>query len=84
MVCGNGEAGKLRVDQRGASIACCTFMLNSTMFSSVCMVRMIWSSPPGLPRMPHGSPSFMTSVLCSVLRGRLPGARALASPWTSE
>ena len=22
MVCGNGEAGKLRVDQRGASIAC--------------------------------------------------------------
>src|SRR2546427_12668167 len=26
IVCGNGDAGKLRVDQRGASIACWTFM----------------------------------------------------------
>ena len=28
----------------------------------------------------NGWPSFITSVLCSVLRGRLPGASALASP----
>ena len=32
IVCGNGEAGKLRVDHRGASIACCTFIPKSTMF----------------------------------------------------
>ena len=39
IVCGNDDAGKLRVDHRGASIACCTFMSNSIMFSRVCMVR---------------------------------------------
>src|ERR1043166_9708295 len=36
MVCGNGEAGKLLVLHRGASIACCAFMPNSMMFSNVC------------------------------------------------
>src|SRR5262245_40746688 len=35
IVCGNGDAGKLRVVQRGASIACCTFMPKSTTFISV-------------------------------------------------
>ena len=40
MVCGNGDAGKLREDQRGASIACWMFMPKSIMLISVCMVRM--------------------------------------------
>ena len=39
IVCGNGDAGKLRDDHRGASIACCTFIPKSTMFRSVWMVR---------------------------------------------
>ena len=34
-----GDDGKLRVFQRGASIACCTFMSNSMTLSSVCIVR---------------------------------------------
>jgi hypothetical protein len=41
IVCGKGDAGKLRVDQRGASMACWTFIPNSIMFKNVCMVRMI-------------------------------------------
>ena len=68
------------VDQRGASIACWMFMPKSITFISVCMVRMIWSSPPGLPVIMKGWPSFITSVLCSVLRGRLPGVRGWPRP----
>src|SRR5712691_947110 len=84
IVCGNGDAGKLRVAQRGASIASCTFIPKSTTFKSVWIVRNTWSSPPGLPTIMNGWPPFMMSVLCSVLRGRFPGASALASPATSE
>src|SRR5262249_22981018 len=40
IVCGKGEAGKLRVDQRADSIACWTSMPKSIMFRSVCIVRM--------------------------------------------
>src|SRR5437016_9011163 len=32
----------------------------------------------------NGWRSFITSVLCNVLRGRFPGSSALASPRTSE
>jgi hypothetical protein len=35
IVCGKGDAGKLRVDRRGASIACWTFIPKSTTFTSV-------------------------------------------------
>ena len=37
--CGNGDAGKLRDDHRGASIACWTFMWKSMRLISVCIVR---------------------------------------------
>src|SRR5215831_3404340 len=40
IVCGNGEAGKPREDQRGASMACWMFMPKSTMLIRVCIVRM--------------------------------------------
>ena len=39
IVCGNGDAGKLRDDHRGASIACWTFMWKSMRLISVCIVR---------------------------------------------
>ena len=38
IVCGKGEAGKLRVVQRGASIASWMFIPKSTMFTNVCKV----------------------------------------------
>src|SRR5581483_4533187 len=40
IVCGNGDAGKLRVVQRGASMASWMFMPKSMILISVCMVRM--------------------------------------------
>src|SRR5579864_6540440 len=40
MVCGKDDAGKLRVLQRGASMACCAFMPKSTIFTKVWIVRM--------------------------------------------
>src|SRR3954449_12420061 len=39
MLCGNTEDAKPRVDHRGASIACWTFMPKSIMFMSVWTVR---------------------------------------------
>ena len=78
-----GEAGKLRVDQRGASMACGCSSRNRR-----CSQRSEWFDglivAAGSAGYQERLSSFMTSVPCRVLRGLLPGARALAWPSTSE
>ena len=41
--------GKLRLMNRGASIACCGSMANSTMLRNTWAIAWTWASPPGVP-----------------------------------
>src|ERR1022692_1955595 len=74
---------KCALSKRGASMASCGDILNST------MLRKTWSnvwsckSPPGVDIARNGLPSFSTIKGLSVTRGRLPGANWLGWPGVS-
>jgi hypothetical protein len=51
-------------------MACCTFMPKSITLTKVWRVIITWSSPPGLPVIMNGWPSFITSVLSPDRRRR--------------
>ena len=62
---------------------------DGTPINELTRFRMLWSTvvmmrlPPGVPTTSTGRPSRATMVGLIELKGRLPGAIALASPWTS-
>ena len=72
---GSGTCGR-----RGASIAAWRSISKSTTFRKNWSVHWSCWSPPGVPKAMCGRPSRVTSDGVSVVRGRLPGARALGWP----
>jgi uncharacterized protein YeaC (DUF1315 family) len=61
----------------GASQACWTFMLNSTMFRKNCSRFWSWLSPPCTEKARYGAPSLSARLGVSVERGRWPGRTTL-------
>ena len=60
--------------KRGASMACCGSIPNSTTFRKSCAIACTCASPPGVPNGMNSRPSLSASAGFGVSRGRFHGA----------